>query len=177
MGNVSGASPRSFSCGYVLNETEFKKIYHDLSGKLYNYLLWMTRNKDASDDILQTVFVKVWKNTTVPEKFNEIEPWLFRVARNACMDYFRARRRVTKLRMRYAGEHTPSVYNTAEKKSTWELLGMLSKEERSIIYLHLKMGYNYKEIADILRIKENAVRVKAFRALKRLRKRYIKELL
>jgi DNA-directed RNA polymerase specialized sigma24 family protein len=53
----------------------------------------------------------------------------------------------------------------------WELLEVLSAEERSVVYLHIKMGYNYNEIGRLLDMNENAVRVKAFRAFRRLREK------
>jgi DNA-directed RNA polymerase specialized sigma24 family protein len=54
------------------------------------------------------------------------------------------------------------------------MLSMLTEEERSIIYMHFKIGYNYKDIGRVLDMEENAARVKAFRAIRRLRERYAK---
>jgi RNA polymerase sigma-70 factor (ECF subfamily) len=54
----------------------------------------------------------------------------------------------------------------------WEMLEGLSEDEKSIIYLHLKSGYNYREIGRIMNLEETAVRVRAFRAIRRLREKH-----
>ncbi|MBD3419812.1 MAG: sigma-70 family RNA polymerase sigma factor [Chitinivibrionales bacterium] len=160
---------------YGVHEKAFKELYGEHSDKLYNFILWMTHSKPASDDILQTVFIRVWKQPAAPATISEQEAWLFTIARNCCMDFFRSCQRSTRFRLKYSRERQSTSYNEADRTFTWEILSELSDIEKSIIYLHIKMGYNYKEIAQSLDLKENAVRVKAFRAFRRLRKKLSKE--
>lgn len=155
-----------------MREELFLQIYKGYSRRVYNFVLWMTRSRAAADDIVQTTFIKLWKLPEFPEKSNEREAWLFTVAKNACMDHFRSHRRLSQLRSDFT-ESTPShAVNGAEQREAWELLDDLSPEERSVVYLHIKMGYNYKEIGALIGLAENAVRVKAFRAFKRLREKH-----
>ena len=57
----------------------------------------------------------------------------------------------------------------------WEELQRLPEVERSILYLHLKIGHSYKDIGTMLNLSENLVRVRAFRSLKKLRETIIKK--
>ena len=46
---------------------------------------------------------------------------------------------------------------------------LLPVVERSVVYLHVKMGYSYPEIGRMMGMSESLARVTAFRALRRLR--------
>lgn len=156
-----------------MQEQEFKKIYKEFSRMLYNYILWLTHNRPACDDILQNVFINVWKCSTVPADRTELQRWLFTVSRNASMDYFRKVNRFSRFRTQYSQEYYDPPADP-DARFTWNELSVLSENDRSIIYLHIKIGYTYKEIGELMEMTENLVRVKAFRALKKLRESIIK---
>ena len=158
-----------------MEKKRFTNLYNTYSKRLYNYALWMTHNVEASEDIIQSVFIKVWQHTAVPRQENEVEPWLYAITRNKCLDYFRKCSRFTRFRLRFAHETVPEAFNNAENKFPWDMLGALHEEERSILYLHMRAGYSYKEIAKMFASNENAIRIRAFRAISKLRKVLIKE--
>jgi RNA polymerase sigma-70 factor (ECF subfamily) len=158
-----------------VDQKTFRTIFDAHSRKVYTYTLWLVRNREACDDIVQAVFIKLWNKPKLDEEDRNIGLWLLMVARNECMDFFRKRSRFTRLRVDYSRE-TPMYCDSAvEKKFAWELLGNLNETDRTIVYLHIREGYTYKEIADSLATTENAVRVKACRALARLRKQMAEE--
>lgn len=158
----------------VVNKSEFMSTYSAYSQKLFNFILWTTNNYTASQDILQNVFVKLWKCDNVPSNPDEKRKWLFAIARNACMDHFRSTSRSTRLQESLTREsESPQV--SPHDGISLQILSELPEIERSILYLHLKMGYLYKEIAEMLDLNETAVRVRACRALKKLREIISKE--
>jgi RNA polymerase sigma-70 factor (ECF subfamily) len=161
--------------GLPVDNRKFRELYDGYAKKLYNFVLWMTRNAPASEDILQAVFMKVWEHPSVPGDMGEAQAWLYAVARNQCLDYFRKRSRRTRFRLRYAHETPLFSSESVENRLASDVLAHLGEEERAIVYLHWRAGYSYKHIAYMLRSTENGVRVKAFRALAKLRKRYIRE--
>lgn len=160
-----------------MERKRFNKIYDIYSRKLYNYALWLTRNKEACNDIVQTVFIKLWKQQNVSYQDTELEAWLYTVTRNSCMDFFRKCARFTRFRLKYSLETPLYTTESDESSSIWNMLDILNENERSIIFLHFRTGYPYNKVAEILLMKETAVRVTAFRALEKLRKKYAKELL
>jgi RNA polymerase sigma-70 factor (ECF subfamily) len=160
-----------------VKHAEFDAIYTVYSKQLYTFVLWMTRNRATADDILQTVFVKVWDQGGGPANEDERRRWLFTVTRNACMDSFRSASRFSNFRSRYCAEFEEdesATSDAAESGEVWGLLAELPEIDRSILYLHIKVGYSYAEIGEVLALTENNVRVKAFRALKRLREIMVK---
>ena len=152
---------------------KFRDMYEAHGGSIYNYLLWMTKDAETSRDILQTVFIRAWEAKTLPGNEDALKRWLFTTARNAFFDSYRSRGRLSRLRVRYSRE----TYETPPEPPGGlfrEMLAECTDNERSILYLHLKAGYSYAEIGGILALSESNVRVKACRAIKRLRELYIR---
>lgn len=159
-----------------MQKTKFDHIYKAYSLKLYNYALWLTRNKDASSEIIQTVFIKFWKKPIKYSHDAELESWFYTTTRNACMDFFRKCARFSKLRLKYSQETLPKNIESPEDKEIWDLLDDLNEKERSVLYLRFRIGHSFKDIANMLELKESAVRVCSFRALEKLRKKHGEEL-
>ncbi len=153
-----------------MTEPEFKRIYKEYGQRLYGFIMWLTRNRAASDDILQNVFVNIWKSPIAPSTDTELQRWLFTIARNATLDHFRKVTRYSRFRTHYQNEYYEPPADP-DAHFTWDELSELPVKERSILYLHLKIGYTYREIGDMMEISENLVRVRAFRALRKLREK------
>ena len=157
-----------------MKEPEFKSIYHECGRDLYNFILWITGNRSACDDILQDVFIKVWNCDESPRDPEERKRWLLTITRNTCLDFFRKNSSFSRFTIKYKRDW----YEPPEDPDApflWNVLQELPEVERSILYLHLKIGHSYKEIADTLKLTENLVRVKAFRALKKLKETFVKK--
>jgi RNA polymerase sigma-70 factor (ECF subfamily) len=159
--------------GLNVDERQFRDLYHQYAGRLYTYALWITRNRDSSQDIIQSIFVKLWQYDELALEGKALDAWLYRITRNACIDFFRKCARNFKLRLRYSREFTRYGAETAEQKSVWDALDMVSEKERAILFLFFHAGYSHKEIAGMLNMQETNVRVISFRALEKLRKKYV----
>ncbi|NLE00483.1 MAG: sigma-70 family RNA polymerase sigma factor [Fibrobacter sp.] len=157
-----------------MQEHEFKQIYSKFGRSLYNFILWLTRDRSPCDDILQTVFINIWKCQSVPSDEIELQRWLFTITRNACLDHFRKTTRFSRFRTQYTNDYYEPPTDP-DAGFTWNELSALPETEKSILYLHIKIGYTYKEIGDMLEMTENLVRVRAFRALKKLRENLTKK--
>lgn len=157
-----------------MNENAFKAVYREHGKNLYNFVLWITANRSLCDDILQEVFVKVWRCDTVPVEPEEQRRWLLTVCRHTCLDFLRKSSRFSRFRMKYQQEWYEQPADP-DAPFLWEELQHLPEVERSILYLHLKIGHSYKDIGTMLNLSENLVRVRAFRSLKKLRETIIKK--
>lgn len=157
-----------------MNERAFRELYREHGKNLYNFILWITSSRSQCDDILQEVFVKVWRCDTVPENPDEQRRWLLTVSRHTCLDFIRKSSRFARFRTRYKEEWYEQPADP-DAPFLWEELQRLPEVERSILYLHLKIGHSYKEIAGMLELTENLVRVRAFRSLRKLRETLIKK--
>lgn len=71
---------------------ETERIWKEFSGALRGFLLSRVGDREAADDILQDVFLKVHSGIGKLEKREKLRPWLFAVTRNAMVDYLRKRK-------------------------------------------------------------------------------------
>jgi RNA polymerase sigma factor (sigma-70 family) len=157
-----------------VEELEFKQLYDQYARRLYNFILWTTGNRTVCDDLLQNVFFKLWRCARVPDNPGERNAWLYAVARNACMDHFRSSKRFVEYDETVGGPMEPTGHED-DGRLAWSEVRQLPETERAIVYLHLKLGYSYQEIAALLDMTENNVRVKIFRALRKLREILIRK--
>ena len=155
----------------VVDNIEFKALYDAHAKGLYNFILWMTRDADIGRDVLQTVFIRAWKSDSLPQGFEDRNRWLFTAARNSCYDTFRHGTRLRRFKERYE-RHVRSGSDEVHEGVFWDILSECSETERCILYLHLKAGYSYAEIARIIDLTEENVRIKVFRAMKMLREKF-----
>jgi RNA polymerase sigma-70 factor (ECF subfamily) len=159
-----------------VEQKKFLDIYNTYSKKLNTYALWLTRSQDASNDILQTVFIKIWNRDSMVLSGEELESYMYTMTRNACMDFFRKCSRFTSFRLRYVRETPMYTEQPGDQKSVWNMLDILNEQERTIVFLHFRNGFSYRTIAPVVNMNETAVRVTAFRALARLRKKCRKDI-
>lgn len=142
------------------------------------------RRPSDVEDLAQQVFLKVYLALPKFDFRAEFSTWLYRITVNECYDYMRRQRALKSApgnelqvgeladldRMSLgAAQKEISPARQAELKQTVELLfSRLSAEDRLLLTLRELEGYSMEEMAQALDIKENTVKVRLFRARKRL---------
>ncbi|MBN1270993.1 MAG: sigma-70 family RNA polymerase sigma factor [Candidatus Aminicenantes bacterium] len=136
----------------------------DFSGKVYKICLGFARNPWEAEELMQEVYLKVMKNLNSLHDTEKKREWLFRIARNTCLNHCRRERLYKNLLFRFAGFHNdhPSPERHLMRNEQYRIF------KRSVHNLPLKMkevfvlytyGHlSYSEIADFLGIKEGTVR-------------------
>jgi RNA polymerase sigma-70 factor (ECF subfamily) len=129
---------------------------------------------DQAEDAVQDVFCKVLAAETVPESFRS---WVYRIARNRCLDLLRGRAR------RRDDQALPSESAAAEELTGHltrlvrqeqhsrlrQLVAALPATQREILRLRYVEGLSRQEIADVLELPESIVKSRLFEGLERLR--------
>ena len=136
------------------------------------------------EDVGQEVFVRLYFSLgqlRAPEVF---EPWLYRLTVNAAYDYLRRQRRRSESRMADLSEQQVLLADAAagsrhdeelrEKTRTRDivqsLLAEVSEDDRILLTLKEIEGLTLKELEKIYNVKENALKVRLFRARQRVLK-------
>ncbi len=163
------------------DENAFEEVYRDLYTPIFRYIYSRLRNKQDAEDITQTVFMRVWK--ILPE-WNESHTsptaFFFHSARNIIIDTFRKKSHqeiisdeVVTYQIEYESQATVEEDpETIQNIKT--LIKNLSEEQQEILTLLYTNNLSYREIADITRKKEDAIRQTHSRAIKKLRTLYEK---
>ena len=146
--------------------------------RIYNFCHRMTGNQAASEDLVQEAFMRALKYRQSFRGDADFLPWLYRLARNVCNDYFQKNQRFP-----VAGEELaegistePSALDDAQKKEQICLLRQallsLPLERREVLILSRFEFRNYEEIAQLLGCSVGAVKVRVHRAMNQLRDNY-----
>jgi len=133
-------------------------------------------NREEAEDIVQEVYVKLWGMRNELEKVNSIEALCIRITRNLCLDHLRRRKvnqdaiKADKFKQNSRPE-TPS--ENLEKREDAELvhalIAALPEPQRSLVHLRHLEGKEYEEIAEMVNMNVNAIRVSISRARKQMR--------
>lgn len=153
-------------------------LYDRYYQKVYGYFVRMTSDMDGSRDLTQNVFLRVirysdtWKNDKV------FSYWLFRIARNLMVDYHRGARKFydvgddREIKLRDQHDSVKEMEDHESHEFLLEAMAKLPPGFRELIEMNRFQGFSYKEIAETIASNENAVRVKTFRAIQKLKEIY-----
>lgn len=144
---------------------------------LFQYLFHLSRNRPASEDLVQDVFFRVLKYADSYDPSFPFKVWLYRTARNAYFDSLRKKKGET---VSSEFEHMASkeplpddiVARNQETLFLQEALEQLPDDKREILVLSRFHNLRYADIAQILKCETGTVKVRVFRALKELREKF-----
>jgi RNA polymerase sigma-70 factor (ECF subfamily) len=152
----------------------FGRLYESYLDAIYRYLYHRVSVKEDAEDLTELVFLKAWENLEGyrPQGVG-FKAWLYRIAHNALIDHYRARKDQTTLDERDAVEDARN--DIEEGLIAQENMDRLTRaivhlepEDQHVLVLRFIEGMKPKEVAVILNRSEGAVRVKQHRALKAL---------
>jgi RNA polymerase sigma-70 factor, ECF subfamily len=131
----------------------------------------------AVDDLCQTIFYKMLVGLRRLEDDGKFEPWLFRIARNACFDYLR-RRQLRRIFVPWqsaadqaASAAEPSATSTHDRVDNFRrALMRLPKKQRELVALLQDQRLSYEQLAAITSSSVSSVKARLFRARRQLRR-------
>ena len=161
----------------------FEALVRRHQGPLYNFCLRMLGQAEDAADVAQETFVQLYSHLGRLDEREPIAPWLFRVARNRCIDVIRRRRTVplgitddsgeTTLQLEPADDE-PLPDELAERADLQRLLARaidaLPPAYAEVVSLRYAGERSFAEIAQILDCDESAARVRFHRAKGLLRR-------
>ena len=157
------------------NNDAFNYLYDHYSGALFTIINQIVPDKDTASDVLQEVFVNVWRKIgTYDETKGRLFTWMLNIARNAAIDKVRSKgyrddqRTQTIVEGENAGmamSSNPMVNDVGLKK----VLTTLNEEYRKLIDLSYFKGFTHEEIAKMLGIPLGTVKTRIRTAISQLR--------
>ncbi len=156
------------------DQKAMEELYDAYSAALYGHILRRVKKPAIAEDLLQDVFVKVWKNVDKfdPEK-GRLFTWLHRITMNTVNSHFTARAQKLQLeQLDYTGE-TYSNYSSYSSHEYLDIKGSISNLQpqlKEVIELVYFTGYSQSEAAKILKIPLGTVKTRCRIALRQLRK-------
>lgn len=157
------------------NNDAFNYLYDHYSGALFTIINQIVPDKDMAGDVLQEVFVNIWKKVnTYDASKGRLFTWMLNIARNAAIDKIRSRgyrdnqRNQPIMDTEYSGmamSSNPTIADVGLKK----VLARLNEESRKLIDLSYFQGFTHEEIAKMLGIPLGTVKTRIRTAIIQLR--------
>lgn len=158
---------------------DYTILYNHYFSKLYGFIFSLTRSHSTTEEIVQETFIKIW---TIREKIDpegSFQAYIFKIAQNKLISSIR------KLSSQKDFLNFLEISNTPEfsEKEIYEKLDYddflkkissvkttLTTQQLRVFELKIESGYNYDEIANILKINERTVQNQLSLALRTVRK-------
>jgi RNA polymerase sigma factor (sigma-70 family) len=162
-----------------MSPEEFKIQVLPLKHRLYRFALRMLGKEEEAKDSVQEVFVKLWTNRDNISKYKSVEALAMTITRNYCLDRIKSKQFQTRSLDRHPVEiggnsqdYRMELSDTIGK--VHQIIAALPEQQKMIIQLRDIEGLEFEEIASILEININAVRVNLSRARKKVRDTLVK---
>lgn len=167
----------------LLNQDEqgFNYLYDNYAAAIYGMICRVVAEKEYANEVLQDVFVKIWKNIKqFDAEKGRLYTWMINLARNTAIDYIRSKG----FQNEQKNQSIPDFVNDSEQYATHtrvdhigmkDVLQQLKPEWRELIEFAYFKGYTQQEIADRLDMPIGTVKTRirsALSALKNLLKDY-----
>lgn len=153
---------------------EFRKSVYPLRDKLYRFARRILEHREEAEDTVQEVFIRLWNNREKLDEYRSVEALAMVTTKNLCLDRVRSR----KYPFENFEDHRNFLENIPGEQAPdhSEVIGKIRKimeglPETQRIIMHLRdiEGYEFSQIAEVVEMNENAIRVALSRARKRTR--------
>ena len=162
-----------------MQEISFRDDILPLKDKLFRLALRITFDRAEAEDVVQDTMIRVWNKREEWTQFGSIEAYCLTVAKNLAIDRSQKKEAQTV-------ELTPEMEEESEISGPYDqlvnnermsiihrLINELPEKQRLIMQLRDIEGESYKEIAKILNLTEEQVKVNLFRARQKVKQRYL----
>jgi RNA polymerase sigma-70 factor (ECF subfamily) len=161
----------------------FEILVRRHQGRVFAVAGGILRNKEDVEDIAQQVFVKAFFSLKRFDQRAAFSTWLYKITVNECWDVLRKRKSRPLLFEAELSEDQARQYQASEdvlspvadisdrlasRQRLERLLEFVDKRDRMMLVLKEIQGFSVEEIADMLKINGNTVKVRLFRARKRI---------
>lgn len=156
------------------NQPVFSYLYDNYSGALLSIILNIVKDETLANDVLQEVFVKIWKqiNSYDPTR-GRLFTWMLNIARNASIDTVRSKSYQQSQQNMSLSDDTQVIAGGVEMNTDQiglrKIVHQLREEYRILIDLSYFQGFTQDEIAKMLEIPLGTVKTRLRTALIQLR--------
>ena len=155
---------------------EFLELYDQFYQRVRKFILASVKNESVADDLIQETFIKIQENLDSLRDPAKISSWIFRIAYHLCQDHFRTLKKSSSHEEIHDGlvnlQETP-VQKKLEQgemsRCVQDQLNLLPESQRSVIIFADVMDFSHQEIADILGLTVENVKVRLHRARKKFK--------
>ena len=163
-----------------MKQISFQSDILPLKNELYRMALRITMNAADAEDVVQETMMKVWNRRDQWDQIESIEAFCLTICRNVSLDKVRRMDNQTQsLDAAYDPKDQGVASNPEEQaiqsdrvRLVRQMINLLPEKQRSCMQLRDMEGKSYKDIATVLDITEEQVKVNIFRARQTIREKF-----
>ena len=154
---------------------EFKVQVLSSKNKLFRFAFRLLQNHEEAEDTVQDVFLKLWDMRHKLDQYNSVEALAMTMTKNKCLDKLKAKRNQNVDIEKQAP--ILSAYTAPDRKTELQdtasliqkVINQLPEQQKMIIQLRDVEGMEFEEIAEVMQLSVNNIRVNLSRARKKVR--------
>ena len=159
-----------------MNESEYIALIDPFKNKLYRFAKRFLVSVEEAEDATQDVLLKLWNLREKLGSYKNPEAFAMTITRNHCLDKLKSKHAQNlKIAHNNYEDHSRKLQKMIEERDSVSLVEKFIKtlpvQQQLIIQLRDIEQYEFKEIAEVLDMKETAIRVALSRARKTLKEK------
>jgi RNA polymerase sigma-70 factor (ECF subfamily) len=157
------------------DEIAFEQLFRQYKNKLYSFIFHLSGSATIAEDVLQDVFLKIWRDRGQLTGIDNFNAYLYRMAQNTAINVLRRQSREALLlnevqRLAPEGVHSDELLAAKEVQTALQqAINNLPPQQRKVYQLGQEQGLTYEQIAHALGISTSTVRNHMVQALKAIR--------
>ena len=162
------------------DQSAFQYLYLNYRGALYNVILQLIPDKDTSADVLQEVFITIWKQIgKYDETKGKLFTWMLRLTRNSAINKLRSKTYKSQAKNEDLTNYVSVIEKNQPGAEQINLIGLrkqvhlLREDYKNVIELSYYSGFTQEEISTALNIPLGTVKTRLRNALLELRKQFV----
>ncbi len=135
----------------------FSLLLQKYQQKVYWHIRRMVLNHDDADDLVQDVFIKVWRNLASFRQDSQLYTWLYRIATNECITFLNKKRTKYTVSLDELPEHLSNNLNEenyfsgdAIQRKLQQALLTLPEKQKLVFNMKYYDDMKFQEISDVL---------------------------
>lgn len=157
------------------DEIAFEQLFRQYKDKLYSFILHLSGSATIAEDVLQDVFLKIWRDRNQLTNIDNFNAYLYRMAQNTAINVLRRQSREALLlnevqRLAPEGVQGDELLAAKEVRTALQqAINNLPPQQRKVYQLGKEQGLTYEQIAFTLGITTSTVRNHMVQALRSIR--------
>ena len=147
--------------------SSFERLVEQYEGRIFSFLLRLTRNRHDAEDLTQETFVKAYRNIHRYQPAYAFATWLFTIAKRTAFSHLRASKPTEEIQcdIQSDGDDPGAMLEKKdERASLWELARKLKPKQHEALWLRYGEGFSIAEVARIMSTNQIHVKVLLHRA-------------
>ncbi|MGZ5273014.1 MAG: RNA polymerase sigma factor [Kaistella sp.] len=153
-----------------MTQTIFKETVFCLKDEMYRFAKRFVMSSDEAEDVVQDLMIKFWQKKEELATFGNLKSYAMRSVKNECLN--RLKHHDVKMGFADFQLHRSELYQIETnnlKEHILQFIKQLPEKQKAVIHLKDVEEYDNSEIAEMLDMEENAVRVNLMRARQKIK--------